>query len=70
MSGLLLFACLCWAGFQTGINRAQQVGIDMATSIETLNAEVKTLSNTLEELSKLWLRPNCREQPWQKGLRR
>lgn len=49
MSGLLLFACLCWAGFQTGINRAQQVGIDMATSIETLNAEVKTLSNTLEE---------------------
>ena len=41
MSGLLLFACVCWAGFQTGINQAQQVGIDMATSIETLNEETQ-----------------------------
>ena len=49
IAALLLYACLCWVGFQTGINRANQVGIDMASRIETLILEVKHLSNTLEE---------------------
>lgn len=47
-SALLLFASLCWVGFEAGINRANEAGIDMASRIETLNVEVEHLSNTLE----------------------
>ena len=47
-AGLLLFAGLCWMGFEAGLNRAQQAGIDMASRIEALNVEVQNLSNTLE----------------------
>ena len=45
---LLFFASMWWVGFETGVNRADQAGIDMTSRIKTLNAEVKHLSDTLE----------------------
>ena len=45
---LLFFASMWWVGFETGVNRADQAGIDMTSRIKTLNAEVKYLSDTLE----------------------
>ena len=46
--GILLLVCLCWAGFETGFSRAQQLAIGVESRIQILNTELKQLSDTLE----------------------